>query len=278
MRALGAIGAAASLAAFAGNSVLCRAALGGAAIDAATFSLVRFGSGAIALLVVLGLKERRPTLGGTWTSALVLFAYAVPFSYAYLTLPAGTGALLLFGSVQVTMMAVALASGERPTAQQWIGLTAAFGGLVYLTRPGLAAPPVVGCLLMITAGAAWGVYSLLGRASVRPIAQTAGNFLRVSPLIAAAWLLDRPHWHVSRAGVVLALVSGVVTTGLGYVIWYYVLPGLTATRAAIVQVAVPVLAALGGVLVMNETVTMRLALSAVMVLGGVGLAVGSRDA
>jgi len=211
-------------------------------------------------------------------SALVLFVYAVPFSYAYLTLAAGTGALLLFGSVQVTMMAVALASGERPTGRQWIGLAAAFCGLVYLTRPGLAAPPVVGCALMIAAGVAWGVYSLLGRASVRPVAHTAGNFLRVSPFVAAAWLLDRPHWHVSRAGVMLALMSGVVTTGLGYVIWYYVLPGLTATRAAIVQVAVPVLAAFGGVMLMNETVTVRLALAAVMVLGGVGLALGSRDA
>ncbi|MEO8482852.1 MAG: DMT family transporter [Acidobacteriota bacterium] len=275
---LTALPSAAAIIAFAGNAVLCRLALGSGSIDAATFSLVRFGAGAAILVLVLWLTDnRRTVLAGTWTSALVLFAYAVPFSYAYLTLSAGTGALLLFGSVQVTMMTTALVSGERPTVVQWLGLAAAFGGLVYLLRPGLTAPPLVGSLLMIGAGVFWGTYSLLGRASVRPLAHTAGNFARVSPLLACAWIADRPHWHVTSSGLAIAALAGTITSALGYVVWYFALRRLSATRASIVQIAVPVLAAVAGVSVMGESMTLRLVLSAAMVLGGVALTLAGRE-
>lgn len=272
------LAAAAAVVAFAGNSLLCRLALGGGSVDAATFALIRFGSGALVLWIVLRMAEgRQPALGGTWTAAGVLLIYAVPFSYAYVTLPAGIGALLMFGSVQVTMMTMALVSGERPGAAQWSGLIVAFAGLIYLLRPGLAAPPVAGSLLMIAAGVSWGAYSLLGRSSVRPLGHTAGNFVRLTPFLAAAWLLDRPHWRVTPSGLGLAVISGTLTTGLGYVVWYSALRRLTATRAAVVQIAVPVLAAAGGVLTMGEALTLRLTLSAAMVLGGVGLAVAGRE-
>jgi drug/metabolite transporter (DMT)-like permease len=275
---LTALAASAAVMAFAGNSVLCRLALGRGSIDAATFSLVRFGAGALMLVVVLWLTEgRRTSLAGSWTSALVLLVYAVPFSYAYLTLSAGTGALLLFGSVQATMMTTALVSGERPTVPQWIGLAMAFGGLVYLVRPGLTAPPVVGSVLMIGAGVFWGTYSLLGRTSVRPLAHTAGNFVRVAPLLTLAWIVDRPHWHVTGTGMAVAVLAGTITTGLGYVVWYSALGRLTATRASIVQITVPVLAAAGGVMIMGESMTLRLVFSAALVLGGVGLTLAGRE-
>lgn len=273
-----ALAASAAVLAFAGNSILCRLALGRGSIDAATFSLVRFGSAALMLPLVLVLTEGpRARLAGSWTSALVLFAYAVPFSYAYLTLSAGTGALLLFGSVQATMMTTALMSGERPTWGQWLGLIVAFGGLVYLVRPGLTAPPVAGSALMIGAGVFWGTYSLLGRGSVRPLAHTAGNVVRVSPLLVLAWLADRPHWHLTGKGLAIGTLAGTVTTGLGYVVWYAALRRLSATRASIVQITVPVLAAAGGVVLMGELVTLRLLLSAAMVLGGVSLTLAGRE-
>jgi drug/metabolite transporter (DMT)-like permease len=273
-----ALAASAAVLAFAGNSVLCRLALGGGSIDAATFTFVRFGAGAIMLTAMWRLLESGPAgLGGNWMSALVLFVYALPFSYAYLTLSAGTGALLMFGSVQVTMMTTALMSGERPTIGQWIGLAVAFGGLVYLVRPGLTAPPVLGSALMVLAGIFWGTYSLLGRASVRPLAHTAGNFIRVAPLLAVAWIADRRHWHATGAGLAVAALAGTMTTGLGYVVWYTALRRLTATRASIVQIAVPVLAAAGGVAIMGESMTLRLVLSAVMVLGGVGVTLLARE-
>lgn len=273
-----ALAASAAVMAFAGNSVLSRLALGRGSIDAATFSLVRFGAGAVMLAAMLWLIEgRRAVVAGSWTSALVLLVYAVPFSYAYLTLSAGTGALLLFGSVQVTMMTTALVSGERPTVLQWLGLALAFGGLVYLLRPGLTAPPAGGSVLMVGAGVFWGTYSLLGRTSVRPLAHTAGNFVRVFPLLLLAWIADRPHWHVTAAGVAVAALAGTITTGLGYVVWYSALGRLTATRASIVQIAVPVLAAAGGVVIMRESMTLRLVLSATMVLGGVSLTLAGRE-
>jgi drug/metabolite transporter (DMT)-like permease len=273
-----AVAASAAVLAFAGNSVLCRLALGSGSVDAATFSLVRFGAGAVMLTAMWSLLEGGSAgLAGTWTSALVLLVYAVAFSYAYLTLSAGTGALLLFGSVQVTMMTTALVSGERPTMWQWLGLVVAFGGLVYLVRPGLTAPPVLGSALMVFAGIFWGTYSLLGRGSVRPLAHTAGNFIRVAPLLAVAWIADSRHWHATGAGVMIAVLAGTMTTGLGYVVWYTALRRLTATRASIVQIAVPVLAAVGGVAIMGEAVTLRLVLSAAMVLGGVGVTLAGRE-
>jgi len=263
-----------ALVAFAANSVLCRLALGDTAIDATSFSTIRLISGAVALGLVLVATGRRNVARerGTWLSASMLFLYAIAFSFAYLSLSAGTGALILFGVVQATMILAGLISGERPHILQWLGLVIAVAGLVYLVFPGLAAPSPLGAALMALAGVAWGVYSLRGRKAGDPIAATTHNFLYAVPLALIASLVMRTHIHLSAKGVLLALVSGALTSGIGYVIWYAALRGLTATRAALVQLVVPALAAVGGVLFLSEAVTIRLFISAVAILGGVILA------
>jgi drug/metabolite transporter (DMT)-like permease len=264
-----------ALVAFAANSVLCRLALGGARIDAASFATIRLCSGAV-MLLALSTLNRKPVLspsGGNWISAFLLFVYAIAFSFAYLSLSAGTGALILFGAVQATMILVALGSGERPRRIEWVGLLLAITGLVYLVFPGITAPSPVGAALMTLAGISWGFYSLRGRGILNPLAATSGNFLRAVPFAAVASLMLFDRARFSEGGVTLSIVSGAVTSGVGYVIWYAALRGLTATRAATVQLAVPVLAAIGGVTFMAERVSARLLLSALMVLGGVGLAV-----
>ena len=202
----------------------------------------------------------------------MLFLYAVPFSLAYVSLGAGTGALILFGAVQSTMLAVALATGERPHPLQWTGLILALAGLVYLVLPGLTAPPPAGAALMALAGMSWGIYSLRGRRASNPLAETAGNFLRSVPMAAAVSLVVAAHARWDLEGAILAILSGVVASGLGYVAWYAALGHLSATRAATVQLAVPVIAAAGGVLLLAEPVTARLVLAAVLILGGVALA------
>jgi drug/metabolite transporter (DMT)-like permease len=202
----------------------------------------------------------------------MLFLYAVAFSFAYLSLSAGTGALILFGVVQATMILAGLLSGERPHVLQWAGLLIAVAGLVYLVFPGLSAPSPLGAALMALAGVAWGIYSLRGREARDPIAATAHNFIYSVPLVLGASVLMRTHVHLSVKGVLLALVSGALTSGLGYILWYAALRGLTATRAALVQLVVPVLAAVGGVLFLSESITLRLFISAVAILGGVILA------
>jgi drug/metabolite transporter (DMT)-like permease len=262
-----------ALIAFAANSVLCRIALREGAIDAASFSSVRLASGAAALLVITTRTDKHALAGtGSWTSAGALFLYAVPFSFAYTTLSAGTGALILFGCVQATMMIAALWSGERPHTLQWLGLVLALAGLVYLVRPGLAAPPLGGAALMAVAGCAWGVYSLRGRGAARPLAETTSNFMRSVPLVLAVSAIALPRIHAAPKGLVLAVASGALASGLGYVAWYTALGGLTATRAAVVQLAVPILAATGGVLFLAEAIPARLVIAAVMVLGGIALA------
>lgn len=267
-----------ALVAFAANSLLCRQALGRASIDAASFSTIRLISGSAALVLIALATGRGSVAGkGTWTSAALLFLYAVPFSFAYLSLGAGTGALILFGAVQATMLGAALASGERMSAAQWTGLVMALGGLVGLVLPGLSAPSPVGCALMATAGIAWGIYSLRGRGAADPLSATAGNFLRSVPLAVAVSVLASSRAHVSREGALLAVVSGSLTSGCGYVLWYAALAGLSAARAATVQLAVPVLAAIGGVVFLTEQVTLRLLLSATLILGGVALAVTRRE-
>ncbi len=270
-----------ALVAFAANSILTRAALGSGEIDAASFSAVRLASGAVTLFVVLRLSDARGRGSSRrWSTAVLLFLYAVPFSFAYLDLSTGTGALLLFGAVQVTMLLAAIGSGERPGARQWTGLVLAFGGLAYLVSPGLQAPAPFGSLLMALAGIAWGLYSLRGRLAEDPLAATAGNFLWALPLVAVVVVVaaatDRGLVLGTR-GVLLAVASGAVASGGGYVSWYAALRGLSATRAAIVQLAVPILAAAGGVLFMREVISMRLLLSATVVLGGVALALTHRD-
>jgi drug/metabolite transporter (DMT)-like permease len=248
-------------------------ALGTAAIDAASFSTIRLISGAVSLAVIAAATRRaRPWDQGSWTSAAILFIYAIPFSYAYGLLTAGTGALILFGTVQVTMMVSALAGGERPHARQWVGLVLAIAGLVYLLLPGLSAPSPLGAGLMATAAVAWAIYSIRGRGAVDPLAQNAGNFVRSIPMTLAVSLAAVKFQHLETSGVMLAAVSGAVTSGLGYVVWYAALRTLTATRAALVQLLVPALAVAGGLVILREPLTLRLVLSAVITIGGIGLA------
>jgi drug/metabolite transporter (DMT)-like permease len=263
-----------ALVAFAANSVLCRMALREGAIDAASFSTLRFGSGAV-ILVLLASRGQRPLfpLSGSWTSAAVLALYALPFAFAYTQLSTGTGALVLFGSVQVTMLVAALVSGERPHVVQWVGLIVALAGLVILVLPGLTAPSPLGAALMATAGVAWGFYSLWGRGASDPLSLTTGNFVRVVPLVIAGSILVVPRIHAEPAGIVLALLSGAVASGLGYVAWYAALRKLSAMRASVLQLAPPPIAAASGVVLLGEMVTLRLVLSTILVLGGIALAI-----
>jgi drug/metabolite transporter (DMT)-like permease len=269
---------AAALVAFASNSLLCRMALGPAAIDAGSFSTVRLVAGACCLsIIVASTRGGMLRLQGSWTAAIVLFVYAIPFSYAYGLLTTGTGALILFGAVQVTMMLMALAGGERPHANQWVGLGLAIAGLVYLVLPGITAPSPLGAVLMAVAGVAWGIYSLLGRGVPDPLAQNASNFVRTIPLALAVSLATWRFSHLEARGIALAAVSGAVTSGLGYVAWYAALRHLSATRASLVQLLVPVLAAAGGIVVLSETLSVRLILSAAIVIGGIALALSANE-
>ena len=263
-----------TLVAFAANSILCRLALGHEAIDAASFSTLRILSGALVLWLIVARPHKGNTLSGhgNWTSGLMLFLYAVPFSFAYVSLSAGTGALILFAAVQATMILAGVRMGERPGPLQWSGLGLAGAGLVYLLSPGLTAPSPVGSAFMALSGIAWGIYSVRGRGVTDPFRATAGNFARAVPFALATSVVLIAEVRISTAGAVLAIVSGAVTSGLGYVAWYWALRGLTTTKASIVQLAVPVLAALGGAVVLSEAITLRLVIASVGVLGGVGVA------
>ncbi|MEP7157470.1 MAG: DMT family transporter [Betaproteobacteria bacterium] len=259
--------------AFAGNSLLCRLALKQASIDAATFTAIRLVSGAIVLWLMASLRRERLNASGNWPSAIALFAYAACFSFAYVMLTAATGALLLFGAVQATMIGKGLHSGERLRPLQWMGLLSALGGLAWLMLPGAAAPPLTGSLLMITAGIAWGVYSLRGRTGGAALNVTTGNFLRAAPIAAALGLLNMSHASADTVGVIYAVMSGAVASGIGYAIWYTALPGLKATSAATVQLSVPVLAALGGIAFLSEPLSLRLVLASLAILGGIALVI-----
>jgi len=268
----------AALVAFAANSVLTRRALGAAAIDPARFAAIRLGSGAAMLLTLRLITPGRAAVPSDPLQPLALLAYAVAFTNAYVALPAGTGALLLFGSVQAMMVAGAVARHQRFGTFEIAGLLLALGGLAWLVAPGIAAPPPAQALLMCGAGVAWGVYTLRGRDTRDPLGTTTRNFaLAVPPAVVVAALAFR-QLHVSPAGAALAAASGAITSGLGYVLWFAALRGLTAIRAAVVQLAVPLLAAAGGVALLGEHVTTRLALSAVLILGGIALAISMREA
>jgi drug/metabolite transporter (DMT)-like permease len=259
--------------AFAGNSLLCRAALKHTGIDAASFTTIRLISGALMLWLVVSISRRTHSGRGNWLSAFALFVYAVFLSYAYVSLPTGIGALLLFGAVQATMIAHGIRAGERLLRLQLVGLVLALAGLVGLLLPGLSAPPLPGSLLMLGSGVAWGVYSLRGRGAGDPTRVTAGNFLRTVP-IAVAWsILMYGHTSLDSAGFWYAVASGALTSGIGYSIWYTALPALKAAKAATVQLSVPVIASLGGVVFIGEPLTLRLVLSSVAILGGIALVI-----
>ena len=283
--------------AFASNSLLCRLALKHTTIDAASFTFIRILSGAVALFLItttrrlsignrtasslvkesshssLVTEHPSPRQPGDWPSALALFAYAAAFSLAYNTLSAGTGALLLFGAVQATMILWGLRAGERLHAPQLVGLALALIGFVLLLLPGLSAPPLRGAILMLGAGLAWGIYSLRGKAVGDPAGATTGNFVRAVPMAALASIILFQFAHFDRAGVGYAVLSGAIASGVGYVIWYTALPGLSATSAATIQLSVPVLAAAGGILLLGEPLTLRFFCSSVAVLGGIALVV-----
>jgi drug/metabolite transporter (DMT)-like permease len=267
-----------ALAAFAANSVLCRFALGTGAIDAAGVTFIRLLSGVVALFLVLLIRTSSSPMNGkgSWPAGLMLFLYAVTFSYAYLELETGSGALILFGSVQITIIGVSIVRGNNLLPVEWVGLALAFAGLVYLFLPGVSAPSIQGLLLMSTAGAAWGMYTLLGRGSDNPLADTAYNFLRSMPLILVIVIFAFGNFQFTANGTILAIVSGALTSGLGYTIWYIALKDITATQAAVSQLAVPVIAALGGVIFMSEVISLRLTVAAFMILGGIFMVVIGR--
>lgn len=275
MRANTALLTALAMVAFAANSLLCRAALGDGAIDAASFTALRVGSGALFLMLLLRWPRRhRPS--GSLPMALGLFVYMLGFSFAYRALDAATGALLLFGAVQLTMLGWALARGERFGPRRGAGFLIAFGGLVYLLLPGVSAPDPLGAGLMVTAGIGWGAYSLLGRGSRNPLADTAGNFFLALPLalllLPITPIATGEALHASVSGVALAVASGALASGLGYALWYAALARLDAGRAATVQLSVPVLAAAGGVLLLGEPLSPRLLVAGAVTLGGIWLA------
>jgi len=264
------------MAAFAANSVLCRLALTYTSIDAASFTTVRLVSGALALWLIVRPLGQGRRVTGNWASAFALFAYAAAFSFAYITLPTGAGALLLFGAVQATMILAGLWNGERFGILQSGGFALALGGLVVLLSPGFSAPPLGGSTLMLGAGVAWGVYSLRGRGVENPIDATAGNFLRaILPTIVLS-LATLPGAHPDRLGMGYAALSGAIASGVGYSVWYAALRGLTATSAATVQLSVPVLAAFGGVALLGEAMTLRLVIASLAILGGITLVVLDR--
>lgn len=261
----------------AANSWLCRAALRDTAIDAASFTSIRLISGALMLWLLVWLTGKARAGAGNWPSAFALFGYAALFSFAYLSLTAATGALLLFGAVQVTMIALGLRGGERLDGVQIAGVALAFGGLVGLLLPGLSAPPLGGALMMIGAGMAWGVYSVRGKGAGDPIRVTAGNFLLAVPVTALLSLLMIADASVDTAGFGYAVASGALTSALGYALWYRILPMLRSTSAATVQLSVPVIVAIGGVALLGEPITLRLVLASAAVLGGIALVILERD-
>jgi drug/metabolite transporter (DMT)-like permease len=270
---------------FAANSLLSRLALRPRLIDPATFTAVRLGTGAAALLLLSGVRGKRAfdPRHGNWTSALLLLAYAAPFTWAYQRIGTGAGALILFGAVQMSMIGWGIAQGERPSAREWLGLGLAMLGLGTLTLPGATRPDLIGLGLMVIAGAAWGAYSLRGRGSRDPLAATTGNFVRSVPLAAATWIAARalggfPAWHVERAGVAFAAASGALASGLGYTLWYAALPGMSAMQAALVQLSVPILAAGAAVVLLGEALSTRLVIAGVLVLGGILVALRTRAA
>jgi len=268
-----------ALTAFAFNSILCRLALGTQAIDASSFTAIRLFSGAVTLLIILSISSKtrsKDLKRGNWVSAFFLFGYAICFSFAYVGLTTATGALILFGMVQATMIISALVSGERPKILEWLGLILSLAGLVYLVLPGLESPPIISSILMMLAGIAWGFYTLRGKSSENPLAETAGNFARTIPFVILATLPFVYRLNISPKGILFAVLSGAIASGIGYSVWYAALKYHTATRAAILQLSVPVIAAVGGLLFLAEAISLHLMFASVMILGGIGLVISTK--
>jgi len=277
-----------ALMAFAANSVLCRLALGEKSIDAASFTIVRLFSGAITLWVLIYLKSmignnksnKEKASSGSWYGSLMLFIYALAFSFAYITLDTATGALILFGSVQITMILVNTFKGNRLHLIEWLGVVLAFTGFVYLMLPGINTPSLYGFILMTISGIAWGFYTLNGRGSQNPLMDTAHNFIKTIPLIVIVGILQiliMKGIQLSKTGIFLAILSGAIASGVGYSIWYSVLPNLSVVLSAVLQLLVPVIAAFGGILFVNELITQRLLLSGLMILCGILLVILSKQ-
>ena len=266
-----------AMVAFAANSVLARLAFATAGAEPLSYTGLRLIAGAVTLAILLLVRDRRLVVAGSWRGAAALFGYAILFSIAYILLGAGTGALILFASVQIGILGWAVFKGDRPSPLEWLGLALAFGGLVYLVSPGLVAPNAIGTALMVVAGLCWAAYTLIGRGSTSPLADTAGNFIRTLPLalvlVAAGLALQIP----SPRAAAYAIASGALASGVGYAIWYAVLPQLTRTRAAIVQLTVPAIAAAGGVLLIGEPLTPRLVIATLAIIGGVAFALVVAD-
>ncbi len=264
-----------ALIAFAANSVLCRLALGNQTIDASSFTIVRLFSGAITLWLITKLSNKRSsaTVKGSWTASALLFIYAISFSYAYIILDTGTGALILFGSVQLTIISISLISGTHLSLAEWLGITIAFGGFIYLIMPGVTTPPLPGFLLMSLSGIAWGAYTLKGKNSQNPLLETSFNFSRTLPFLIILSFLTYPYFNFSTTGLTLAIISGSITSGIGYTIWYTALKNLSSVQAAIVQLTVPIIASLGGIIFISETISFRLIISSSLILGGILLVI-----
>lgn len=262
--------------AFAGNSLLCRVALTTTSIDAASFTTIRILSGAITLYLLILLERRTLSVGGNWLSAIALFGYAFGFSFAYLDLSAATGALLLFGAVQSTMIGYGLMKSERLNLMQTMGVIIAIAGLVGLLLPGLSTPPMISAMLMLGSGVSWGIYSLRGRGVSDATRETAGNFVRAIPFALLASMVSLQSMQIDLSGAAYAIASGALASGLGYAIWYAILPAMKATSAATVQLTVPALAAVGGVVFLSESVTLRLGLASAAILGGVAIYILSK--
>lgn len=262
-----------ALLAFAANSVLCRLALGENAIDPSSFTIIRLISGIIILMAVMQLSKKSNNVKlkskGSWLAASMLFIYAIAFSFGYVSLDTGTGALILFGSVQITMIITSVISGNKLHISEWLGLLIAFSGFVYLIIPDLVTPSLMGFMLMTISGVAWGFYTLLGRTSQSPLSDTVYNFLRTSPFILVLIFFGLNDIHLTYTGIVLAVLSGAIASGLGYFVWYIALKGLSVTQAAVVQLFVPIIAATGGVIFTHELITLRLIESSALVLGGI---------
>lgn len=263
--------------AFAGNSLLCRQALKNTNIDPASFTLLRIIAGAMTLWLIMRIGRDSYHVAGSWLSALALFGYAAGFSFAYVSLSTGIGALLLFGAVQATMIGYGFAAGERLGRWQSGGLLLAMGGLVGLLLPGLSAPPLLEAGLMLGAGLAWGVYSLRGKDAGNPAAATAGNFIRAVPFAFGLSVATFPWSSVDHWGITYAIISGALTSGVGYAIWYAALRGLNVTTAATVQLSAPVLAAVGGIVFLGEDITTRLLVSSLAILGGIAMVILLKD-